>query len=335
MNSTPPSSPVPPHSPQGTDAPPVEDAAGASASEVKSLSVPGLLAGGAAAATTSVIGGQLGISGTVLGAAITSVISAAVVAFYTDSVNGTARRLKQVKAKAGEKAQPRVGGGEVHSSRTRRGAGEDGAVGTDAAGTSEHRAGADGASGETPGRGRRIGRIALMSVVIALIGMAAVFGVQRLTGTELSPGTGEIQRSVTGTEHVAPREDSGGTTEDGTSEDGTGEDGTQQQDGTEQQDGTGEQDGTGQDGTTVDPQQQDGTTDDGTTGDGTSGQGGGTSGDGSSSGGSSSGSGGQDGGGASGSGSSERGSSGSGSSGSASSGSGASGSGSGSTGSES
>lgn len=329
MNSTPPSSPVPPHSPQGPDAPPVEDAAGSSASEVKSLSVPGLLAGGAAAATTSVIGGQLGISGTVLGAAITSVISAAVVAFYTDSVNGTARRLKQVKAKAGEKAQPRVGGGEVHSSRTRRGAGEDGAVGTDAAGTSEHRAGADGASGEMPGRGRRIGRIALMSVVIALIGMAAVFGVQRLTGTELSPGTGEIQRSVTGTEHVTPREDSGGTTEDGTSEDGTGEDGT------EQQDGTGEQDGTGQDGTTVDPQQQDGTTDDGTTGDGTSGQGGGTSGDGSSSGGSSSGSGGQDGGGASGSGSSESGSSGSGSSGSASSGSGASGSGSGSTGSES
>lgn len=333
MNSTPPSSPVPPHSPQGPDAPPVEDAAGASASEVKSLSVPGLLAGGAAAATTSVIGGQLGISGTVLGAAITSVISAAVVAFYTDSVNGTARRLKQVKAKAGEKAQPRVGGGEVHSSRTRRGAGEDGAVGTDAAGTSEHQAGADGASGEMPGRGRRIGRIALMSVVIALIGMAAVFGVQRLTGTELSPGTGEIQRSVTGTEHVAPRGDSGGTTEDGTSEDGTGEDGTQQQDGTEQQDGTGEQDG--QDGTTVDPQQQDSTTDDGTTGDGTSGQGGGTSGDGSSSGGSSSGSGGQDGGGASGSGSSESGSSGSGSSGSASSGSGASGSGSGSTGSES
>ncbi|MFD4008474.1 hypothetical protein ACFWQK_12205 [Brachybacterium paraconglomeratum] len=327
MNSTPPSSPVPPHSPQGPDAPPVEDAAGASASEVKSLSVPGLLAGGAAAATTSVIGGQLGISGTVFGAAITSVISAAVVAFYTDSVNGTARRLKQVKAKAGEKAQPRVGGGEVHSSRTRRGAGEDGAVGTDAAGTSEHQAGADGASGEMPGRGRRIGRIALMSVVIALIGMAAVFGVQRLTGTELSPGTGEIQRSVTGTEHVTPREDSGGTTEDGTSEDGTGEDGTQQQDGTEQQDG--------QDGTTVDPQQQDGTTDDGTTGDGTSGQGGGTSGDGSSSGGSSSGSGGQDGGGASGSGSSESGSSGSGSSGSASSGSGASGSGSGSTGSES
>lgn len=331
MSSTPPSSPAPPHSSKGPDALPVQDAAGASGSEVKSLSVPGLLAGGAAAATTSVIGGQLGISGTVLGAAITSVISAAVVAFYTDSVNGTARRLKQVKAKAGEKAQSRVRGGEVHSSRTRRGAGEDGAVGT-AEGATE----TDGASGETPGRGRRIARIALMSVVIALIGMAAVFGIQRLTGTELSPGTGEIQRSVTGTEHVTPREDSGGTTEDGTSEDGTGEDDTEQQDGT-----------------TIDPQQQDGNTGEGTTGEGTTGttgegstgegtggdgtseEGGGTSGDGSSSGGSSSSGGGEDGGGTSGSGSSGSGTSGSGSAGGSSSGSGASGSGSGSTGSES
>ncbi|OFT47545.1 hypothetical protein HMPREF3159_13890 [Brachybacterium sp. HMSC06H03] len=318
MSSTPPSSPAPSHSSQGPDAPPVQDGKGASGSEIKNLSVPGLLAGGAAAATTSVIGGQLGISGTVFGAAITSVISAAVVAFYTDSVNGTARRLKQVKAKAGEKAQSRGRGGEVHSSRTRRHPGEDGAVGTAAAGVSGDRAGADGASGETPGRGRRIGRIALMSVVIALIGMAAVFGIQRLTGTELSPGTGEIQRSVTGTEHVTPREDSGGTTEDGTSEDGTGEDGTEQQDGT-----------------TMDPQQQDGTTEEGTTGDGTSEEGGGTSGDGSSSGGSSSSSGGEDDGGTSGSGTSGSGSSGSNSSGGSGSGSGASGSGSGSIGSES
>lgn len=111
MSSTPPSSPAPPHSPQGPDAPPVEEAAGSSKSQVKSLSVPGLLAGGAAAATTSVIGGQLGISGTVLGAAITSVLSAAVVAFYTDSVNGTARKLKQVTAKAGGRRSPAAGAG--------------------------------------------------------------------------------------------------------------------------------------------------------------------------------------------------------------------------------
>ena len=222
-------------------------------SQIKSLSVPGLLAGGAAAATTSVIGGQLGISGTVAGAAITSVISAAVVAFYTDSVNGTARKLKQVAVRAGERAPGRDRGASVHSSRTRReadgGTGEAVAEATDAAETPE------------PSRGRRLLKIALMSLVIGLIGMAAVFGIQRISGTELSPGTGQIQRSVTGTDSVSPREDSGSSTDDGT-EQQEGTDG-QQQDGREQdvqqQDGTGA-DGSGADGT---GEQSEGTTEDG------------------------------------------------------------------------
>ena len=217
-------------------------------SQIKSLSVPGLLAGGAAAATTSVIGGQLGISGTVAGAAITSVISAAVVAFYTDSVNGTARKLKQVAVRAGERAPSRDRGASVHSSRTRReadgGTGEAVAEATDAAETPE------------PSRGRRLLKIALMSLVIGLIGMAAVFGIQRISGTELSPGTGQIQRSVTGTDSVSPREDSGSSTDDGT-EQQEGTDG-QQQDGREQD--VQQQDGTGADGS---GEQSAGTTEDG------------------------------------------------------------------------
>lgn len=217
-------------------------------SQIKSLSVPGLLAGGAAAATTSVIGGQLGISGTVAGAAITSVISAAVVAFYTDSVNGTARKLKQVAVRAGERAPSRDRGASVHSSRTRReadgGTGEAVAEATDAAETPE------------PSRGRRLLKIALMSLVIGLIGMAAVFGIQRISGTELSPGTGQIQRSVTGTDSVSPREDSGSSTDDGT-EQQEGADG-QQQDGREQDER--QQDGTGADGS---GEQSEGTTEDG------------------------------------------------------------------------
>lgn len=216
-------------------------------SQIKSLSVPGLLAGGAAAATTSVIGGQLGISGTVAGAAITSVISAAVVAFYTDSVNGTARKLKQVAVRAGERAPGRDRGASVHSSRTRReadgGTGEAVAEATDAAETPE------------PSRGRRLLKIALMSLVIGLIGMAAVFGIQRISGTELSPGTGQIQRSVTGTDSVSPREDSGSSTDDGT-EQQEGTDG-QQQDGREQD--VQQQDGTGADGS---GEQSEGTTED-------------------------------------------------------------------------
>ena len=194
------------------------------------------------------IGGQLGISGTVAGAAITSVISAAVVAFYTDYVNGTARKLKQVAVRAGERAPGRDRGASVHSSRTRReadgGTGEAVAEATDAAETPE------------PSRGRRLLKIALMSLVIGLIGMAAVFGIQRISGTELSPGTGQIQRSVTGTDSVSPREDSGSSTDDGT-EQQEGTDG-QQQDGREQD--VQQQDGTGADGS---GEQSEGTTEDG------------------------------------------------------------------------
>ena len=211
-------------------------------SQIKSLSVPGLLAGGAAAATTSVIGGQLGISGTVTGAAITSVISAAVVAFYTDSVNGTARKLKQVAARTGERAPGRDRSAAVHASRTRREA--DGGARVAAA------------EAPAPARGRRLMKIALMSVVTGLIGMAAVFGIQRISGTELSPGTGQIQRSVTGTDSVSPREDSGSSTDDGT-EQQEGTDG-QQQDGREQD--VQQQDGTGADGS---GEQSEGTTEDG------------------------------------------------------------------------
>src|SRR5690625_4686721 len=44
--------------------------------QLKKLSPTGLVASGAAAATASVIGGQLGIAGTVIGAALTSIVSA-------------------------------------------------------------------------------------------------------------------------------------------------------------------------------------------------------------------------------------------------------------------
>lgn len=291
--SAPPRPPHPPEQPSATEDP---GSAGSSDSQVRSLSVPSLLAGGAAAATTSVIGGQLGISGTVAGAAITSVLSAAVVAFYTDSVNGTARKLKQVTTKAGQRAQGRGAAGAVHTSRTRPGGdgatsdGGEGALDDAAAEARAVEAGVDDA-GAVPSRGRRIAKIAAMSLVIALIGMAAVFGIQRLTGTELSPGTGEIQRSVTGTESVTPRGDTGGTTEDGTEQDGSGQGGTDQETGTTDP----QQDGTGTDGTT-DEGGTDGSTGEGTSTGDTTEQGEGTSGDGSSPGGDGGSTGGQDGG---------------------------------------
>lgn len=63
-------------------------------------------------------------------------------------------------------------------------------------------------AGAVPGR-RRVLKTVLLAFAIALIGIVAVFGFQRIAGTELSPGTGEIQRTIGDSDAVAPRDDSG------------------------------------------------------------------------------------------------------------------------------
>lgn len=85
--------------------------------QVKKLSPTGLVASGAAAATATVVGGQLGIAGTVIGAALTSVVSATALALYTDSVNRSRLTLKKVAAK-GPKRSASASSRSVHSSRT-------------------------------------------------------------------------------------------------------------------------------------------------------------------------------------------------------------------------
>ena len=201
--------------------------------QVKKLSPTGLVASGAAAATATVVGGQLGIAGTVIGAALTSVVSATALALYTDSVNRSRLTLKKVAAK-GPKRSASASSRSVHSSRTGSRAMD---RERDAAALGLGINPAEGAPGGVPSRRRRIVKIALLSAVIALIGIIAVFGIQRVIGTELSPGTGQIQRSVTGNDAVAPRDDSSMTDRD--QQGGTGTE--QQEDGspaTEQPDST-------------------------------------------------------------------------------------------------
>lgn len=178
--------------------------------QVKKLSPTGLVASGAAAATATVVGGQLGIAGTVIGAALTSVVSATALALYTDSVNRSRLTLKKVAAK-GPKRSASASSRSVHSSRTGSRAMD---RKRDAAALGLGINPAEGAPGGVPSRRRRIVKIALLSAVIALIGIIAVFGIQRVIGTELSPGTGQIQRSVTGNDAVAPRDDSSMTDRD-------------------------------------------------------------------------------------------------------------------------
>lgn len=201
--------------------------------QVKKLSPTGLVASGAAAATATVVGGQLGIAGTVIGAALTSVVSATALALYTDSVNRSRLTLKKVAAK-GPKRSASASSRSVHSSRTGSRAMD---RERDAAALGLGINPADGAPGGVPSRRRRIVKIALLSAVIALIGTIAVFGIQRVIGTELSPGTGQIQRSVTGNDAVAPRDDSSMTDRDqqggtDTEQQGDGSPGTEQPDST-------------------------------------------------------------------------------------------------------
>lgn len=201
--------------------------------QVKKLSPTGLVASGAAAATATVVGGQLGIAGTVIGAALTSVVSATALALYTDSVNRSRLTLKKVAAK-GPKRSASASSRSVHSSRTGSRAMD---RERDAAALGLGINPAEGAPGGVPSRRRRIVKIALLSAMIALIGIIAVFGIQRVIGTELSPGTGQIQRSVTGNDAVAPRDDSPMTDRDqqggtDTEQQGDGSPATEQPDST-------------------------------------------------------------------------------------------------------
>ena len=79
-----------------TEAPAAEDHPQAPAEEQPekkspALNIPGLLAGAATAATMSVIGGHLSVVGTVLGAALTSIVSGIAIVLYSASLEKSRR----------------------------------------------------------------------------------------------------------------------------------------------------------------------------------------------------------------------------------------------------
>ncbi|ALU39105.1 hypothetical protein AS188_04320 [Kocuria flava] len=140
------------------------------------LSVPGLVTGAATAATMAVIGGHLSVAGTVLGAALTSIVSGVVVALYSTSLEKGKKGLQKVQGTVA---------GRLRRTGTASGAGS--------TAVAEERA---------PFPVRRF--LASTGVIVGLA-VAAIFAVQAVTGTELSGGTGQLQRTVTGSDAVAPR----------------------------------------------------------------------------------------------------------------------------------
>ncbi|MFW6187240.1 MAG: hypothetical protein ACOC84_04490 [Actinomycetota bacterium] len=151
------------------------------------LNVPGLLAGAASAATVAVIGGHLSVAGTVLGAALMSLISGVAVALYSASLEKGRHGLKKVHATVTQRVRGRSGLDAPQS---------DGSTPV--------------ADGDSPATGSRWRSLRLKPVLLSTgisvgLAVAAIFGIQALTGTELSSGTGQIQRTVTGEDSVAVR----------------------------------------------------------------------------------------------------------------------------------
>ncbi|MFI7480957.1 hypothetical protein ACH9EU_00935 [Kocuria sp. M1R5S2] len=148
------------------------------------LNVPGLLAGAATAATMAVLGGHLSVAGTVLGAALTSLLSGVAVAVYSTSIEKSRYGLQKVRTAVSQRVLSRDGTElpETHGS-------------TAVAAT----------GGRWAALRPRVKPALVSTGVIIGLAVAAIFGIQALTGTELSGGTGTIQRSVTGSESVAVR----------------------------------------------------------------------------------------------------------------------------------
>lgn len=169
---------------------------GAPESKVRSLTPAGLVAGGAAAATASVIGGQLGVAGTVVGTFLTSVLSAAAVALYSDSISRGKSALRTVGAHA------RSLGARRDADAPEPGDAPEGAAEEEPLDLEN--------DPDRPTRRPLVLRIVLLALAMAALGLAVIFGIQWAGGTELSHGTGSIQRSVTGSDAVSPRQDDGG-----------------------------------------------------------------------------------------------------------------------------
>jgi hypothetical protein len=274
----------------------------AEAKDSNGVSATSLVAGAAAAATSSVIGGQLGVAGTVLGAGLASVVTAVAVTFYSRGLDKGKEKVQKAVAKIGP----------VPNAKDSR---ESPPESTDEPLTWRHKL-----------RRKRVLYPVVIGAVTFVVGIGAVVVAEQVTVNDISPGTSQISRSLSGgTESADTYEDSG------TSGDSAGADSGQQR--SDDQQGTGEQgsrtdDGADSAGTAGDGSDsqlstdEQGTDDQGTGGQESGDQGGSDQGTGqdsdSNSGqdsGQGSGSGGSTGSGSSGSGSSEGGSSGSGSSG--------------------
>ncbi|MEW1805151.1 hypothetical protein [Pseudarthrobacter sp. NPDC080039] len=151
-----------------------------------------VIAGGGAAAVASVIGGQLGLGGTVVGAFILSVVSAVAVPLFRASLEKSHEQLKRVVPRRGSeetKATPQMAPDTAGIIRT---------TSSKVSASPLPGEGAEAAPGARQRRSvtNRARMAAAGTAAIFVVGLGSVLGVQAATGMSLSSGTAALQTGI-------------------------------------------------------------------------------------------------------------------------------------------
>ncbi|KHS53297.1 hypothetical protein [Brevibacterium linens] len=231
----------------------VEDKKAEEKSSEGRISATQLLAGAGAAATSSVIGGQLGVAGTVVGAGVASIVTALAVTLYGRSLDKGKEKIQKV----GSKLAPAVKA-KIAKNPSEKATSVDPSLAEDSAFAPPEPAGGDanGTAASAPDDGkvedgegsaaengprtwwqklRRKRVLYPLTIGVAAfgIGLGAVVVAENFTEADISPGTSQISRSVTGTSTSDEPVTSDGTSDSGTGGDdsssgsGSGADGSQ------------------------------------------------------------------------------------------------------------
>ncbi|KAB1946770.1 hypothetical protein [Brevibacterium linens] len=219
----------------------VEDKKAEEKSSEGRISATQLLAGAGAAATSSIIGGQLGVAGTVVGAGVASIVTALAVTLYGRSLDKGKEKIQEVGSKLAPAVKAKIA---KHPSGKNTAvdpslvedsafappeptAGNANVMAASAPDEGKSEAG-DGDGSETESgartwwqklRRKRVLYPLTIGVAAFGIGLGAVVVAENFTEADISPGTSQISRSVTG---QSTNDES--VTDDGTSDSGTGGD---------------------------------------------------------------------------------------------------------------
>lgn len=157
------------------------------------LSPTQVIAGGGAAAVASVIGGQLGLGGTVIGAFILSVISAVAVPLFRASLETSHQQIKRVVPRRGLDATTTSPPTVTHTASI------SGAASSRVSASPLPLQQAGEATIKQPGKSftaRKLRMAVGGTAAIFAVGVGSVIGVQAATGTSLSNGTAALQAGI-------------------------------------------------------------------------------------------------------------------------------------------